>query len=164
MKKKENRSLLLYDAPWQEALPVLQELTAVLEENRFEDTRILPEPGQPQHLLLDLANLARVGGGGSNLFHQSAIPWLYRALVRLRNRRAEELFQVFHRCSPVNRNLVEKILPGDLSDRLVDSGVLETVSQKLQTRLETQNEGDRAVTDRAITLLYRIAHKAREGR
>jgi SAM-dependent methyltransferase len=121
------------DDDWRELTGVIRDLFATLDTRAYGESRILPQPGGPTALPLDPANLVHSLKGASNLFHPSAMPWLYRAWLGRRHPHAVLLHDVFLAGRPAERARVEELLSAELARELEEIGVLESVEGALRS-------------------------------
>jgi SAM-dependent methyltransferase len=112
---------------------VVGDLIAVLDASAYEESRILPQAGGPTALPLDAANLVHWLKGAGNLFHPSALPWLYRAWLGRRHPQAVVLHDLFLAGRPIERARAEELLSAQLTRRLEEVGVLESFDGALRS-------------------------------
>ena len=112
------------ELPVDDTLAALRRLVEVLRRAGFSRTASVPRPGKLRHLPLDLANLTQAFKNGNNLFHSTAMPWLYQTLVNRSHPVAMRLHRLFHLCLPAPPRTIDSIISETLLSELLKLGIL----------------------------------------
>jgi SAM-dependent methyltransferase len=143
VKTEEDRgSLFLSSAPEPALVSALQELVQHLKQAGYPATDILPLPGELPHLPLDISNLVRALAGRDNLFHKSALPWLYDAFARTRTRHGVKLHRAFHLCREISTLQAKDLLGATLFARLLETDILRATATGVRSNLMLTPSGD----------------------